>query len=339
METKRSILVFAVCLLLLSILYADGIENSQSYAAKEAVIVDSLIAVDQLTGSIFYQQNYITVDASWMEGATYIGDYYDMGWMVHFASISYLSFGVPIIPEGYQLKTAVLVIYVYSTTGDSYLGEYPVFNNGSTATYPDGILEHIDYGSIFNSNDVIPTSIYGSYTLFSHSSLVPPCLISYDVTDCLISDLAEGRSLNQYRIYLQGFSDWDNWDDFIAIGSHSNPYGMDVPKIHYTLTDGTSNNDPTIPPTLLTISCYPNPFIESSQISIKLKQPEICELKIFNTRGQLIKTFAGSAKQAGEHIWQWDGKDENGKQVSGGIYLAVVEAGKNTARSKIIFIK
>jgi hypothetical protein len=339
METKRSILVFAVCLLLLSILYADGIENSQSYAAKEAVIVDSLIAVDQLTGSIFYQQNYITVDASWMEGATYIGDYYDMGWMVHFASISYLSFGVPIIPEGYQLKTAVLVIYVFSTTGNSYLGEYPVFNNGSTATYPDGILEHIDYGSIFNSNDVIPTSIYGSYTLFSHSSLVPPCLISYDVTDCLISDLAEGRSLNQYRIYLQGFSDWDNRDDFVAIGSHSNPYGMDVPKIHYTLTDGTSNNDPTIPPTLLTISCYPNPFIESSQISIKLKQPEICELKIFNTRGQLIKTFAGSAKQAGEHIWQWDGKDENGKQVSGGIYLAVVEAGKNTARSKIIFIK
>jgi hypothetical protein len=326
-------------LMIVSLLFAEADPFDTKISNSKHEIVDSLIAVDQLSGSIFYQQNYATVDASWMEGATYIGDYYDMGWMVHFASISYLSFGVPIIPEGYQLKTAVLVIYVYSTTGDSYLGEYPVFNNGSTATYPDGILEHIDYGSIFNSNDVIPTSIYGSYTLFSHSSLVPPCLISYDVTDCLISDLAEGRSLNQYRIYLQGFSDWDNWDDFIAIGSHSNPYGMDVPKIHYTLTDGTSNNDPTIPPTLLTISCYPNPFSDISTITIKASEPGYSKLIIYNTKGQLIRTYGNNGGDSGEQTFHWDGRDYAGKQVSGGIYLAVVEAGKNKARSKILYIK
>ena len=336
---KRILLVLAICELLVSFLYAGDMGSSRSYAAKEAVIVDSLIAVDQLSGSIFYQQNYVTVDANWMEDAMYLGDYYDMGWMVHFACIGYLSFELPIIPEGYQLSIARLVIYVFSTTGNSYLGGYPVFNNGSTATYPDGILEHIDYGNIFNSNDVIPTSIYGSYTLFRHGSLVPPCLISYDVTDCLLSDLANNRSLSQYRIYLQGFSDWDAWDDFFAIGLYSIPNSIYSPKIHYTLSDGTSNNDPTIPPTLLTISCYPNPFSDISTITVKASEPGYSKLKIYNTKGQLVRTYSNNGGNSGEQTFNWDGRDYAGKQVSGGIYLAVVEAGKNTARSKILYVK
>ncbi len=67
-------------------------------------IVDSLLAVDELSGSIYYQQNYITVDANWQEGETYIGDYYSWAWMVHFASIGYLSFELPSIPEGYKMQ-------------------------------------------------------------------------------------------------------------------------------------------------------------------------------------------------------------------------------------------
>jgi hypothetical protein len=336
---KRSILVLAICHILLGFLYADGIENSQSYAAKEAVIVDSLIAIDQLSGSIYYQQNYVTVDANWQEGQTWIGDYYDWGWMVHFASIGYLSFELPIIPEGYQLSTARLVVYVFTKSGNSDCEVYPIFNNGNTITNPDGILEHIDYGNIFNSNDVIPTSIYGSHTLFNHNSLITPCLVSYNITDCLLSDLANNRSLSQYRIYLQGFSDWDNWDDFVVIGSHSNPYGWDVPKIHYTLTDGTSNNDPCIPPSQLTISCYPNPFSDINTITVKASEPGDSKLKIYNTKGQLVRTYSNNGGNSGDQTFNWDGKDDNGKQVSGGIYLAVVEAGKNTARSKIIFMK
>jgi hypothetical protein len=274
-----------------------------------------------------------------MEDAMYLGDYYDIGWMVHFACIGYLSFELPIIPEGYQLSIARLVIYVFSTRGNSYLGEYPVFNNDSTSTYPDGILEHIDYGNIFNSNDVIPASIYGSYTLFRHGSLVPPCLISYDVTDCLLSDLANNRSLSQYRIYLQGFSDWDNWDDFVLIGLYSIPNSIYSPKIHYTFSDGTSNNDLCNPVPQLQLSFYPNPFSDQCRILFRTTEAGSSNMKIYNTRGQLIRTQSGEYKKAGDHSFQWDGKDDNGKQVSSGVFLISVESGKHKGYGKTVFVK
>ncbi len=40
-------------------------------------LASSLLAVDELSGSIYYQHNYITVDANWQKVDSAIGDYYD----------------------------------------------------------------------------------------------------------------------------------------------------------------------------------------------------------------------------------------------------------------------
>ncbi len=336
---RRMFLVLAFSLLLCSVCFADSFGQAHFRAEDKGVIVDSLVTVDQLTGSIYYQRNYITVDANWQEELTYIGDYYDWFWMVRFASISYLTFEVPVIPDGYTLERAILGIYVFEYNGNSYWDEYPIFNIGSTATFPEGILEHIDYGNTFSSNDVIPAAIYGSYTLFTHETLNPPCLLSIDVSDCLRSDIASNRALSQYRIYLQGFSDWDNWDDFVVIASYSNPYSPTVPKIRYTLSDGTSNSDPTSPPAKLSIISHPNPFTEAVSIKLKVAEPGISKLSIYNLKGQKVRSFDANSGADGEHNFRWDGRDDSGKPVSGGIYLAVAQSGQRTASSKILYIK
>lgn len=334
----RLICIIAI-LLLCSLLLAVSSPMSYTFGDAKHEIRDSLLAVDNLSGSIYYQQNYITVDANWQEGVTWIGDYYDWFWMYHFASISYLSFEVPIIPEGYTLERAILGVYVYGYCGNSYWDVYPIFNIGSTATFPEGILEHIDYGGVFSNQDVIPFAIYGTYTLFTHETLNQPCNIRYDVTDCLRSDIASNRALSQYRIYLQGFSDWDIWDDIIVIESHSNPYSPTVPKIRYTLTDGTSNSDPTAPPAQLSIISYPNPFSDAVSIKLKVAEPGISKLSIYNLKGQKVCSFDANSGADEYHSFRWDGRDDSGKQVSGGIYLAVAQSGQRTASSKILYIK
>jgi hypothetical protein len=334
----RVIGIFAIHVLF-SVLFAVSNPMVAKNSDTKQEIRDSLLAVYTHSGSIYYQQNYLTVDANWQEGQTWIGDYYDWGWMVRFASIGYLSFEVPIIPEDYELRSAMLMMRIGAMKGNSTSGAYPIFDYGDTSVFPEGVLEHIDYGDTFNSIDVIPSSIYGTYTFFNHETLMPPCWVSHDVTACLLMDLAAYKSLSQYRIYLDGFSDWDNSEDYISTNTSSSTYWEYSPKIIYTLSGGASINDPTTPQSQIKISCYPNPFSDKSTISIKASEPGIYGLNIYNIKGQLNRRYVSSINTTGDHTFQWDGRDNSGNQVSGGIYFIKVQSGQRTASSKILYIK
>jgi flagellar hook assembly protein FlgD len=87
------------------------------------------------------------------------------------------------------------------------------------------------------------------------------------------------------------------------------------------------------------MSCYPNPFSDRSTISIKSSEPGFSKLDIYNIKGQLIRSYGNSSQSSGDHTFHWDGRDDTGRQVSGGIYFAVVEAGRNKASSKILYLK
>lgn len=336
---KTRLISFMALLLFVSLLFAGADPFTAKNGSSKHEIADSLLAVYELSGSIYYQQNYLTVDANWQESGTYIGDYYDWGWMVRFASIGYLSFELPIIPVGYELQSASLMMYIFAIMGNSVWDVYPTFDYGNTSVFPEGVLEHIDYGDTFNSIDVIPSSIYARYTFFDHETLLPPCWVSYDVTDCLLMDIGANRSLSQYRIYLDGFSDWDNREDFISTTTYSSLTYMYSSKIVYTLSDGTSVTDPTLPQPQLAMSCYPNPFSDRSTISIKSSEPGFSKLNIYNIKGQLIRSYGNSSKSSGDHTFQWDGRDNSGNQVSGGIYFIKVQSGQRTANSKILYMR
>jgi hypothetical protein len=321
-----------------TLMFAGGVDIPPQYNQDKSVIVDSLLAVDELSGSIYYEQNYTNVYSNWQGGQTYIGDYYSWAWMAWFASIGYLSFQVPPIPEGYELQNATLWVYIQTWSGNNN-GNYPIFDYGTTTVYPDGILEHINYGGSLSSHDVIPSSVYGTYTFFTSETLIPPCWVSYDVTDCLLCDLVGNRPLSQYRIYLQGFSDWDNREDYIVYDSYSIPILPHSVKILYTLTDGTPNNDPSIPRPNLTVSCHPNPFSDRCSITVKAPDPGICKLKIYNIKGQVVRCYDVNFNSSDERNLDWDGRDDSGKQVCGGVYFVVAESGVNTAKSKVLYIR
>ena len=66
---------------------------------------------------------------------------------------------------------------------------------------------------------------------------------------------------------------------------------------------------------------YPNPFNPETTINYQLPEDREVELKIYNIKGQLVKTLVEDIKPAGEHSTIWNGDDESGKPVSSGIYF------------------
>ena len=67
---------------------------------------------------------------------------------------------------------------------------------------------------------------------------------------------------------------------------------------------------------------YPNPFNPTTTIFFVLqKNIPLTELSIYNLKGKKIKTLVNEHLNIGRHSVVWDGKDDNGKHVSSGMYF------------------
>jgi hypothetical protein len=84
---------------------------------------------------------------------------------------------------------------------------------------------------------------------------------------------------------------------------------------------------------------FPNPFNPTTTIAFSLAKPGTVNLKIYNTKGQLIKMLVSDFKAAGMHRITWNSVDSSGKPVSSGIYLYRLEAHNFSATRKMILIK
>ncbi len=87
---------------------------------------------------------------------------------------------------------------------------------------------------------------------------------------------------------------------------------------------------------------YPNPFNPSTTIFFELtaKDAKNAKLEIYNLKGQKVKTFPIN-QFTNQPIQQivWDGKDENNKPVSSGIYFYKLISGDFKQTKKMILLK
>lgn len=77
---------------------------------------------------------------------------------------------------------------------------------------------------------------------------------------------------------------------------------------------------------------YPNPFNATGGSEFIFALPLAAEirLEIFNLLGARMALLVDEERSAGEHRVKWDGRDQNGRQASGGIYFYRLQAnGKN----------
>lgn len=89
---------------------------------------------------------------------------------------------------------------------------------------------------------------------------------------------------------------------------------------------------------------YPNPCNPEAWIPFKLADGADVSVKIFNSRGQLVKNIDLGYRNPGIYVAKsssayWDGMNENGEKVPSGIYFYNIKAGNFTATKKMIVLK
>ena len=113
----------------------------------------------------------------------------------------------------------------------------------------------------------------------------------------------------------------------------------------YTVTgdDITPVDDPPRPADFALLEARPNPFNPATEIAFTLPglpgQTHQTVLRVFDARGQLVRTLVDDRLAAGSHRVAWDGRDGSGRVVSAGVYLYQLEAAGRVANGKMALLK
>jgi M6 family metalloprotease-like protein len=84
----------------------------------------------------------------------------------------------------------------------------------------------------------------------------------------------------------------------------------------------------------------PNPFNPQTTINFSLKNPNShASLKIFNTKGQMVRNLYSGIPGSTELNLVWDGRDDEGQALSSGIYLYRLENESKQLTRKMILSK
>ena len=86
---------------------------------------------------------------------------------------------------------------------------------------------------------------------------------------------------------------------------------------------------------------YPNPFNPRTVVrySISSARSRHTTLAIYNILGQKVRTLVDRPQARGNYEVIWDAKDDEGREVAGGIYFCQLKAGGFTQAKKMIILK
>ncbi|NQT63035.1 MAG: T9SS type A sorting domain-containing protein [Candidatus Marinimicrobia bacterium] len=198
------------------------------------------------------------------------------------------------------------------------------------------------------------------------TALIDPTLIAtvdtLDIVAAFVGEECRGVSqpvfieaLDQYMVFLMvygnsededvTFSYYDASEDYIwtmetsitfqanlVLGSVNEPLVMTL----QTLGIG----DPGyIPDSYSLAQNYPNPFNPVTTLGFGLPEEGHVSIRIYNLRGQAIRTLIDKDMQAGYEFVEWNSLDDGGRPMTSGIYLVVMQSGNFREVRKMLMLK
>jgi hypothetical protein len=89
----------------------------------------------------------------------------------------------------------------------------------------------------------------------------------------------------------------------------------------------------------LVINNFPNPFNSSTIIKYQLPQSSKVKIVVYNLLGNEINKFVEGQKEAGIYTISWDGRNDKGSPVNGGIYYYQIQTDHYSQTNKMLFLK
>ncbi len=122
----------------------------------------------------------------------------------------------------------------------------------------------------------------------------------------------------------------------------SKPSSIIVTSDHggsYTMLESEIGGKSTPAGAKANLQNYPNPFNPETNIEYGIKETGFVSIKIHNILGQVVRTLVNEAQSAGFYTVVWNGRDEQGRELSSGIYYCRLTAGEQSAILKMLFLK
>ena len=84
---------------------------------------------------------------------------------------------------------------------------------------------------------------------------------------------------------------------------------------------------------------YPNPFTQGTTIDFEITQPALISLVIYDFNGNHVKSIFQERLLIGKYSRQWDGRNDQGMEVSSGMYFYVLKADNQQLSKKLIYYR
>ena len=107
----------------------------------------------------------------------------------------------------------------------------------------------------------------------------------------------------------------------------------------YDLVTSVGEPDGELPGSFLLKQNYPNPFNPITTIEFDIAVTGHVVLYIYNSNGQLVRTLVDEDLAPGQYHLQWNGLDQQDRQLASGLYLYKLVSGSFSQTKTMLLIK
>jgi hypothetical protein len=196
-------------------------------------------------------------------------------------------------------------------------------------TFDPGLVEFVD----LDFEDCISVEDAQIVTDFSEPGILE---VSYD-SDSAISGI--NMPLVKIRFRAIGNAATAQLVNVVLSDFHYNDTQITNTSNAIIVLSPVTSIDEEIPAAISSLTNYPNPFNPTTTIDFYLAQSGKIDAAIYNLRGQRIYTMHEGELRSGDHRFVWSGTDDQGRELSSGIYLIRIIGAEKQLIKKLSLIK
>jgi len=221
----------------------------------------------------------------------------------------------------------------YSDSSVFYTDEFPEYPGSFSTVFPlnQSVHDQSEIQFIWNKPlDPDPIEML-YYQVFYATNLEDWS----DLTNCIFSEIIEEDTsitlqLESDSRYYWGVMVTDS-DGFSVLSNDSLPQELLIGSLEI--------NDINPPSNFSLYQNYPNPFNPVTRINYDIAKQGNVELSIFDITGRKIISLINEKKDAGSYSVFWNGKNDFGEILPGGMYIYRIESDSFSSTKKLLFIK
>jgi hypothetical protein len=124
--------------------------------------------------------------------------------------------------------------------------------------------------------------------------------------------------------------------EFVILEENGTACQFALDDIYWESSTPVAVGDPRGMPGAVTMSSVPNPFRSMTELRFELPAALPYEVAVFDAAGRRVTTFRGIGR-AGANAVRWNGRDDQGRKSSPGVYsYRLVTDGRSASRKVVL---